>query len=402
MNNKFNSLFLIICLVCSFNANSQETRKDLEQNRKEIQNEINKISTLLSEAVSEEKSLLSRLNDTNIQIRIQEELIAAINAETEALNIELKKNAKEIKSLRAELKELKDDYAKMIYKSYKSKSQNSRIMFIMSSDNFYQAYKRIQYMKQYTIFRKAQGIQISKKAVELGELNDTLEKQKLEKEILVNDAKIAHTELEKKKSSENEIIAKIKMQERKYKAEIRKKRKEQKTINDKIEQLIKDEITKANLKTGKTSSGFVLTAEAKLIATKFEGNKDKLPWPVEKGFVSRRFGKQKHPTLQGILVESNGVRITTELGASARAVFEGTIMQIQSVSGKKAIYIRHGNYITVYNNLETVFVKKGDNVATKQTLGKVYTDKVTNKTVLKFQVWKNATRLNPASWIYKM
>ncbi|MBV1888053.1 MAG: M23 family metallopeptidase, partial [Urechidicola sp.] len=207
---------------------------------------------------------------------------------------------------------------------------------------------------------------------------------------------------DKKKTSEDEIIAKIKKQERKYKAEIRNKRKEQKTINDKIEQLIKDEITKANLKTGKTSSGFVLTAEAKLIATKFEGNKDKLPWPVERGFISRRFGKQKHPTLEGILIESNGVRITTEHGASARAVFEGTIMQIQSVSGKKAIYIRHGNYITVYNNLETVFVKKGDNVATKQTLGKIYTDKVTNKTVLKFQIWKNATRLNPASWIYKM
>ena len=200
-----------------------------------------------------------------------------------------------------------------------------------------------------------------------------------------------------------EIISKIKKQERKYKAEIKKKQREQRKINDKIEKIIRDEIAKSNKKSGKKSSGFVLTAEAKLLAVEFEGNKGKLPWPVERGFVSRRYGKQKHPTLAGIYVESNGVRITTEKGGRARAVFDGIVMLIQKTSGnKKAVYIQHGNYITLYNNLESVQVKKGDKVSTKQIIGKIYTDKITNRTILKFQIWKNTTRLNPSSWIYKM
>ena len=138
------------------------------------------------------------------------------------------------------------------------------------------------------------------------------------------------------------------------------------------------------------------------MAVKFESNQGKLPWPVERGVVSRRFGKQKHPTLSGIFIESNGVRITTSEGSEARAVFNGKVLRIQSVSGKKAVYVQHGNYITIYNNLEKVFVKPGDEVDTKQSIGTVYTDKVTKKTVLKFQLWKNITRLNPALWIYKL
>lgn len=381
---------------------SQTNREELEKQRKEIQAEIRTIRSLLSQTQSEEKNLLSQLNETNIQIDAQTKLINAFNAESKALSKEISSNEKEIKSLASNLKKLKEDYAEMIYNSYKSKSQKSRIMFVMSSDNFHQAYKRLQYMKQYTDFRKAQGEQITKKSDKLNVLNDTLKVRKKEKEVVLEESQKEQEKLEEEKKNQEVIVSEIKKKERKYANEIKKKQREERKIDKEIEKIIRDAIAKSNEGTTTKSSGFVLTAEGKLVAEQFEGNRGNLPWPVEKGFVSRRYGKQKHPTLAGIVIESNGVRITTEEGAEARAIFEGTVLQIQSVSGKKALYIQHGNYITVYNNLETVSVKKGDKVTTKQEIGKVFTDKISKKTILKFQVWKNTQCLNPASWIYKM
>ncbi len=406
--NKQTPTFLVLILCCflfGMQTNAQETRKELEQQRKEIQEEIKTIRSLLSQTKTEEQSLLTQLSQTNIRIDVQEKLIDALNAETQSLNNEISSNKEEIKKLEAELISLKDDYAKMIYRSYKSKSQNNRIMFLLSSQNFYQAYKRVQYMKQYTDFRKAQGEQILKKSILLNVKNDTLIVQKGEKELLVKDSEVAQEKLEEKKKGQEAIVLKIKKKEKKYIAEIKKKQKAERIIDQQIEKIIRDAIVKSNNGSGSSStssSKFALTAEAKLVATQFEGNKDKLPWPVDNGYVSRRYGKQKHPTLEGITIESNGVRIRTGKGTNARAIFKGTVLQIQSVSGKKAVFIQHGNFFTIYNNLETVLVKKGDNVEVKQDLGKVYTDKVTQKTTLKFQLWKNTQRLNPASWIYKM
>lgn len=401
--NKIKFLTTFLLLLLNVHSYCQESRTELEAKRKEIQAEKEKINSLLSQTITKEKSYLSRLNEINIKIAIQQKLIDAFRDETRALNKEISANKKSIKNLEAELKKLKDDYGDMIYKSYKSKSQQSRLMFLLSSENFHQAFKRLEYMKQYTNFRKAQGEQIVLKAEELEEMNGVLQIKKKNQDALVSKSRKEQRKLEEEKAEQQSIISKIKKQERKYKAEIKKKQREQRKINDKIEKLIREEIARSNKKSGKKSSGFVLTAEAKLLAVEFEGNKGKLPWPVERGFVSRRYGKQKHPTLAGIYVESNGVRITTEKGGNARAVFDGIVMLIQKTSGnKKAVYIQHGNYITLYNNLENVKVKIGDKVSTKQIIGKIYMDKITNRTILKFQIWKNTTRLNPASWIFKM
>lgn len=398
--NKAKYTLLLLFFFVSLNSFSQ-TKKELEAQRKELQEEVNKIRSLLSQTRSVEKSELDELAEINLQINAQIKLINAFTAESKALNKEIYGNEREIKKLSNELKVLKDDYAAMIYKSYKSKSQNSRIMFLLSSQNFHQAYKRVQYMKQYTDFRKAQGTQISKKTDELLILNDTLTIRKKEKEILAVENKKEKEKIEKRKEEQKEVVSKIKKQEKKYITQIKKKQREERNIDKKIKKIIQDAINKSNKNTT-NSKGFSLTAEAKILAVKFEGNKGKLPWPLKKGVVSRRYGKQAHETLPGIIIESNGVHIRTETDANARVIFDGTVLQIQSVSGKKAVYIQHGNYISVYNNLETVTVKKGDKVITKQSLGKVYTDKISKKTILKFQIWKNTTRLNPADWIYKM
>ena len=398
--NKEKNILLLLFFFVSLNSFSQ-TKKELETQRKELQEEVNKIRSLLSQTRSVEKNELDELAEINLQINAQIKLINAFTAESKALNKEIYGNERELKKLSNELKVLKDDYAAMIYKSYKSKSQNSRIMFLLSSQNFHQAFKRVQYMKQYTDFRKAQGIQIRKKTDALLILNDTLTIRKKEKEILAVENKKEKEKIEKQKEEQKEVINKIKKQEKKYITQIKRKQREERKIDKKIKKIIQDAINKSNNNTT-NSKGFSLTAEAKLLAVKFEGNKGKLPWPLKKGVVSRRYGKQSHKTLPGITIESNGVHIRTETDAKARVIFDGTVLQIQSVSGKKAVYIQHGNYISVYNNLETVTVKKGDKVITKQSLGKVYTDKISKKTILKFQIWKNTTRLNPADWIYKM
>jgi septal ring factor EnvC (AmiA/AmiB activator) len=398
-----NTLFIVCFLFVGLLTQAQETRQQLETKRKEIQAEKDKINSLLSQAISEEKSYLSYLNEINLKINVQQKLMNAIRAESDAYRTEVRANQKKIRNLEAELKKLKDDYGNMIYKSYKSKSQQSRMMFLLSSEDFYQAYKRLQYMKQYTDFRKNQGEQIGVKAAQLNVFNDSLKIKVKEQEVLEVISKKEQNKLNEEKALQQDIISKIKKKERKYKNEIKKKQREQQKINHKIEKIIRDEIARSNKKAGIKSSKFALTAETKLLATQFAGNKGEFPWPVDRGFVSRGFGRQKHPTLSGIYVESNGVRVTTEKGSNARTIFDGTVLLIQVTPGnKKAVFVQHGNYISVYSNLESLSVKTGDKVSTKQILGRIFTDKLTNKTILPFKLYKDSTPLNPTSWIYKM
>lgn len=408
MKSQFKYILFIISFFIIGNISAQTDRKKLEEQRIQLQNEIKTINSLLFKTKKEEKNLVSQVNDLSQKIRVRSKLISTINEEANAINREIRRNERQIKDLEFELAILKRDYADMIYRSYKSKSKHSRLMFVLSSENFNQAYRRFQYMKQYTQYRKKQGEEIQRKSDKLLGLTDTLKVKKADKIILLNEKKTEQEKIEQEKKSQEKLIGQVKRKEKQYVAQIRAKEKEERRIDAQIERLIRDEIAKANKKSGgteteiKTSSGFILTAEAKALASKFTENKGKLPWPVLKGLVIRGYGTQPHPTLPGITVESNGVYVATEEGSKARAVFEGTVLAIQSVSGQFAVYIQHGNYISIYNNLEQVYVKKGDKIATKQDVGLIHTDRVTDKTILKFQMWRDTNRENPKSWIYKM
>lgn len=401
------SLFIISFFLIG-NVSAQTDRKKLEEQRINLQNEIKNINSLLFKTKKEEKNLVSQVSDLNHKIKIRSKLISTINEEANAINREIKKNERQIKDLEFELAILKRDYADMIYRSYKSKSKHSRLMFVLSSENFNQAYRRFQYMKQYTAYRQKQGEEIQRKSDKLLGLTDTLKVKKADKIILLNEKKIEQEKIEKEKKSQEILISQVKKKEKQYITQIRAKEAQERKIDAQIERLIRDEIAKANKKVGgrteetKTSTGFILTAEAKALASKFTENRGKLPWPVVKGLVVRGYGTQPHPTLQGITVESNGIYIATEEGSKARSVFEGTVLAIQSVSGQFAVYIQHGNYISIYNNIEQVYVKKGDKVGTKQEIGLIHTDRVTDKTILKFQMWRDTNRENPTSWIYNM
>ncbi len=397
--HRYISFLLLLFLAIPLSA--QKTRKQLEADRKRLQKDIKKVNKLLFDTQKKEENALEDLKDINQKIDVRERLINTINLEAKALSNEIDVNEKEIKKLEEKLTKIKKDYADMIYKSYKSRSRQNRTLFLLSSKNFYQAYKRVKYMNQYAAFRKKQGEEVVVQTKLVEQLNDSLMFQRQLKDTLLASQEDEKLKIETDKKDQEKLISQIKKRERKYKRELKKKQNEEKRIADRIDKLIRDAIAKANAKKGvKTSKGFALTPEAKALAARFEQNKGKLPWPVESGLITRRFGRQPHPVYKGNYINSTGIHITTEKGTNAESIFNGEVLAIQVQSeGKKSILVRHGNYISVYNNLENVYVETGDKVKTGQALGKIFTDRINGKTKLIFVLSINTTRLNPTSWI---
>jgi len=396
-------MFLLLGIT---SAQAQNNKKDqLEARRIELRNEIKKINNLLFSNQNKKKDQTALIEDLNYKLSVTNNLIKVTNQQANLLTRSINNNQKEISQLRDELTILKENYAKTIQKSYKNKSEQSRVMFLLSSDNFRQAYKRLQYMNQYAKVQKQQAEDIKVKAKKLQDLNLDLVKQKEEKDNLIAENKVIQNQLEADRKQHQSIMAEIKKDLNKYASQIKEKQREAAKIDEEIDRIIKAEIAKSNKKAGKTStykSGFALTAEAKLIAADFISNKGKLPWPVEKGIVKLRYGKQRSPINPSVEIQSSGVRIATEKDAKVRAVFKGKVLAVMvQKKSNPVVLIQHGNYITAYGNLKTVYVKKGEQISTKQEIGEVFTDS-DGQTLLKFSVYKNNASQNPAEWVYKM
>ncbi|MBZ9730458.1 peptidoglycan DD-metalloendopeptidase family protein [Salegentibacter sp. JZCK2] len=398
-------LFCIVFLLFSAgNLLAQTTRETLEKKRIELRNEITRINELRSSNKQKERSVLSQVEDLDQQIRNTENLIKVTNQQANLLTNQINANTNKISRLRTELEQLKEDYAAMIEKSYKSKSTQSRIMFLLSSENFLQAYKRLQYMKQYTNYRKQQGDEIKARAEELQQLNASLADQKETKEALIVENRQTRAQLEKNKKAQQDLMQNIRSKEGEFAAQIRQKQQEINKIDAQIEKMIRESIVKSNEESGSAERDvYELTPEAKALAADFVKNKGRLPWPVRSGVVTSRFGTQPHPIVKTISINNNGVNIDTDPGGKARAVFNGTVSEVQVLKGaNKAVMVRHGDYITIYDNLENVFVKRGDVVNTGQELGSVATSRTSGKTTLHFLIYKNMQKMDPADWILEM
>jgi murein hydrolase activator len=397
--------FLVVFLLLGAQGFAQsDKREELEERRQELQKEIQRINSLRTSNLRKEKSILTEVEDLDQQIRTTERLIRVTNQQANLLTREINTNQNKIGELRKELASLKEDYSKMILRSYKSKSQQSRIMFLLSSENFLQAYKRLQYMKQYANYRQKQGEEIKIRTVDLQKLNENLADQKKSKDQLIAENRQTRAELEKNKKSQQSLVASIRQKEGQFAAQLKKKQKEINAIDNEIERIIAAAIAANNKEEGSTSREvFKLTPAAKALAADFQSNKGKLPWPVKSGIVSMRFGTQPHPVVKSITINSNGVRIDTEKDGKAKAIFGGTVSEVQAVKGaNKAVMVRHGDYISIYNNLDKIYVRKGDEVAIGQDLGEVATSNTTGKTTLHFLLYQNSTKLNPEHWIFQM
>jgi len=407
-------LTFLLILSTTFLFAQSEAQKKLEKRKEQLLEEIRVNERILQENKKKEKSVVNVIQQQKVKIDLREKLIQTNEKQAKLLNDDIYTNQLKINKLKRELEVLKEDYANMIVKSYKSRSERSRAMFLLSSKDFTQAYKRVQYMKQYAGYRKSQGDDIKVKSTELEAYNVKLAALKSEKEKVIQEQEKEKLVLVKEKQEQEKLVKSIKKDQKKIVADIKKKQQEARDIDKKIQKAIRDAIAAENKKTAKksgtktTSTGtspskIVLTAEGKIESDNFKANRGKLPWPVEKGFVSLKFGDQPHPVQPTLTIHSNGVEITTESGSSARSVFAGEVMLIQVLSPiNKAVYIKHGDFITVYQNLSTVSVNKGDKVGIKQTIGRIRTNESTGKTAIKFSVLQNDSFLNPQSWLYNM
>ncbi|HBC03701.1 MAG TPA: peptidase M23, partial [Aequorivita sp.] len=330
-------LFLLISLTTVSISAQIDKQKELEEKRQAILEEIKQINSLLFKTKKEEKSVLSQVEDLNQRIAASENLIRVTNQQANLLTRNINDNIEKIGTLREELKVMKADYAEMVRKSYKSKNQQSRIMFLLSSQNFLQAYKRVQYMKQYAKFRKKQGEGIKAKTEELQKLNADLIEQKKTKQKLIAENEVAKSQLTEERKNQQALVATLKKDESKFASQIRTKQKQADEIDRQIDALIKAAIEEANriarekalaeekakgntttststknviTKPAKTEE-FALTAEEKTLAASFTNNKGKLPWPVEKGMVVKSFGTHQHPQFPNVTTNSSGVEIAT-------------------------------------------------------------------------------------------
>jgi septal ring factor EnvC (AmiA/AmiB activator) len=420
---------------------SQSSQQEkLEERKAQIQKEIRENEILLQSVSKKEKSAVTVFAIQTTKIKLKEKLINTTERQTKLLSNDMYINQVQINKLKEQLEVLKEDYSRMIVKSYKSRSEQSRAMFILSSQNFLQAYKRAQYMKQYTNYRKLQGEEIKSKTSQLIVYNDKLNVQKTAKQKLVEENEKERLSLLKEKQEQEKLVKTIKKDKIKIASEIKKKQQEARAIDKKIDQLIREAIAEANRKaameramekakamakaaskvesneelktrakaivsseTAVSSSKIVLTAESKILADNFKANRGKLPWPVEKGFVSSAYGDHPDPVISSVTVHNSGVEITTDQGASARAVFGGVVSSVLVTSPvTKAVVIQHGDYFTVYQNLSSVSVSKGDKVSIKQSIGKIRTSGDSGKTVMKFIIMQNTIYNNPSSWLFNM
>jgi murein hydrolase activator len=410
---------LLLLFITSLSWSQPTQQEKLEQRKAQILQEIRDKEQQLQNVKSKEKTVDKQLNLQTEKIKLKEKLINTTEKQTKLLGNDMYINQININRLKKELVILKEDYSKMIVKSYKSRSEQSRAMFLLSSQNFLQAYKRAQYMKQYASFRKVQGEEINSKSQELEIFNEKIGVQKTAKQKLIIENEKEKVSLEKEKQVQQELAKSIKKDKKQIIAEISKKQKETKAIDNQIAKLLRAAIAAANKKTAtavakanpktttaattaatESSTKIVLTPEGQLIANNFKSNRGKLPWPVEKGFVSLGYGDQAHPVYKSLIVHNSGVEITTDQGANARAVFGGEVISVIVLSPvNKAVMIQHGDYFTVYQNLSSVNVSKGDKVSIKQTIGKIRTNGDSGKTVLKFTISQNTTYNNPSGWL---
>ncbi len=381
-------------------------QKDLEAKKQQLENEIAEINRLLFNERKQRGSVLDQMEALDQKINRQQQLIRITNQQSNLLSRQINANIRNISKLRTDLETLKEDYAAMIRKSYRNRSRQDMLLFLLSSESWYQAFKRMQYMKQYTRFRKKQGQEIQRKSEELDSLNRDLVLQRKDKDQIIARNRQVRDQLMAEVQSQKDLLKTIRQNESSYAAEIEAKRKEAQAIDRQIERLIRSAIAASNRESGAgtaSSSRFALTPEATILASNFSANKGKLIWPVEKGIKKQGFGIYTDAVYPGIKHQSNGVIIATDQGATARAVFEGEVIAILAVpGGNKGVQIKHGNYISTYYNLSQLYVKKGDKVKTKDALGEIFTNRTNGLTQLKFYLYRDATRLNPEEWIYQL
>ena len=408
---RFWSFLVVLLTVCNFSFAQQKTQqqRNLEKRKEEIATEIAQMERLLQQQVRLKGSAIDQIQILDNKRYALESLIELTANEVQLFQRQIAESNNRIDDLKDQIEVIKQDYQKVIVNSYKRKVEKNKWLFLLAADSFKDARRRWNYLLQYASYRTTQAERLVRKQEELQQISARLEDQLKQKEEKVEENRRQQRVLITDREKQELLIANARKQERAYRRELADRDKERKRIDSEIDRLIREAIEKANrerlakAKKANSKDGFVLTPEAEALAKSFEGNRGRHIWPVEKGIKSIGYGTYADKLYPALKHFNNGVTIATESGSKARAIYDGEVMNVMiSRQGIKGVYVRHGDYITMYYNLQDVSVKEGDKVVAKQTLGTLHTDKVSGQTLLKFYLYKNTTRLNPEKWVYRL
>ena len=397
-----------------------KSKKQLQSEITSLQKEISTANQLLKKTTKDKEMTLNEVNILDKKIKQREKLITAYNDQIAVLDEEINAGQSNIKALNSDLSKLQKEYAKMIVFANKNRSHYDRLSFIFASKDFNQAFSRLRYIREFTDARKKKMEQIASTERQISSEVEASQQAREEQTALLKDEKAQQDALKKEKEQLNGQVAKLKKKEGSIQQDIKNKQQQAKKLQKAIDDIIAEEIRKANEEAerkrreeaaknkGKTTAptpkekGMALTPAEKTLSANFVNNKGKLPWPVERGVISSSYGKHTSVVSDKVTVTNNGIDIATTENAQAWAVFDGEVSSVTKLTGANTVVIlRHGEYFTVYSNLENVTVKRGDKVKTKQNLGTVHTNKTEGKTELHFELLKEQNRQNPANWLSK-
>ena len=407
-------IFIVIIIVPIFCFS--QNKDQLKKQKKAIENEISYTTSLLEKTKENKQSSLQYISYLNKKISSQERLIQISNIELSLIKKQINKlenqilfTEQQIDKKAKEILALKNEYGKMLYSLQKNKNDRNSLMFIMSSETFNQAYKRVLYLREYSRMRKAQTLQIIKSQDSLSASSERLilqkqliSEKKTESIDLISNKRNNLNKILESKQEKDSKVAKLQKSEKIFLRKIKDQQKQARLIEQKIKRIIEEEIRLAREKLKTKNNSISLTPEAQLLSDQFSANKGNMPWPLEQGLIVSYFGKQKHHVFGNVETFNNGINIATNENAIIRSVFNGKVSRIFFIKGEgKAVLINHGEYFTVYSGLKTVSVKLGDEVLTKEQIGTVLTDSSEKKTELHFEIWQGYDKLNPSLWLYE-
>jgi len=425
----------IIVLLMFAGTSYGQTSAELKKQRERITQEINLLNQSLQTTSSNKTLTLKQVNALNTQITLRERKISTISSETRLIDRQIQENTQEIKKLEDQLEKLKKDYASMIRFAFRNKNGYNKMMFIFASKDFNQAFKRVKYLQQFSESRKNQAQEIEKTQKTIQNKIAELAANRKEKLDLLDEQEKERNTLNAQKADKSKVVNSFASQEKEYKAEITKKQQEASRLERAIQAAIRKEIEEEQRRAAEearllaeraareeaarakaagepakpvevakpaasTSASSVLSAtpEAAKLSNEFMGNRGSLPWPVAQGTITQGFGQ--HTYGAGVKMENNGLNIRTNNGAAVRTVFDGEVRSVVQMMGAGyAVIIRHGKYFSVYSNLKSVSVTRGQKVTSKQTIGTAATDPDEGTTEVHFEIWEGSAPINPTPWL---
>lgn len=385
---KLRIILYILCLLTLPVA--AQNVKDLQKQQRELQQQLEETAQMLKQTKQNETATENKLNLLNNDIKTRKKLIRNIQGEINALNGEMGTLRQKRFTLQKELEAYKEDYARLVRETHYADMQQSPLLFLLSAKNFQQLIRRVQYMQQFAAYRKEQVKKIESLQSDIDIQNTLLEERKQNRSTALQSQKREQDKLTRDERKQKDMLKSLKKQEKNLLAKQKEQQKKVDALNKQIEEMIAKQV--------RTTT--TLTKEQQLIAGGFEANQGRLPWPVEKGFISGYFGKHQHPVHEHVTINNKGIYLQTVAGANARAIYEGEVSSCAQINGNYAVIVQHGNYRTVYSPLKKIYVKQGDKVKAKQAIGEIVTDtSEDNKTELYFQIYKDRSIINPGLWL---